>query len=57
MGCRRWLEFEGGVGVVGRGESEGIVQVCYEDKNESKQLSNPRALPREQLARLVPLRT
>ena len=27
MGCRRWLEFEGGVGVVGRGESEGIVQV------------------------------
>ena len=21
MGCRRWLEFEGGVGVVGRGES------------------------------------
>ena len=27
MGCRRWLGFEGGVGVVGYGESEGIVQV------------------------------
>ena len=22
MGCRRWLGFEGGVGVVGQGESE-----------------------------------
>ena len=27
MGCRRWLGFEGGVGVVGQGGSEGIVQV------------------------------
>ena len=27
MGCRRWLGFEGGVGVVGQGESEVIVQV------------------------------
>jgi len=25
MGCRKWLGFEGGVGVVGRGGSEGIV--------------------------------
>jgi len=27
MGCRRWLGFEGGVGVVGQSGSEGIVQV------------------------------
>ena len=27
MGCRRWLGFEGGVGVVGQGGGEGIVQV------------------------------
>jgi len=27
MECRRWLEFKGGVGVVGQGGSEGIVQV------------------------------
>ena len=27
MGCRRWFGFEGRVGVVGRGGSEGIVQV------------------------------
>jgi len=27
MGCRRWLGFEGGAGVVGQGGSEGIVQV------------------------------
>jgi len=27
MGCRRWLGCEGGVGVVGQGGSEGIVQV------------------------------
>ena len=27
MGCRRWLECEGGVGVVGQGGSEDIVQV------------------------------
>ena len=24
MGCRRWLGFEGGVGVVGQGGSEGL---------------------------------
>ena len=27
MRCRRWLGFEGGVGVVGQGGSKGIVQV------------------------------
>jgi len=27
MGCGRWLGFEGGIGVVGQGGSEGIVQV------------------------------
>jgi len=27
MVCRRWPGFEGGVGVVGQGGSEGIVQV------------------------------
>ena len=27
MGCRMWLEFEGGVGVFGQSGSEGIVQV------------------------------
>jgi len=27
MGCRSWLGFEGGVGVVDQGGSEGVVQV------------------------------
>ena len=27
MGCRRWLGCEGGVGAVGQGGSQGIVQV------------------------------